>query len=753
MEGPALKRPRLQPGTVTTENWTKWSENLATLQTKLLSGCLCHTDTLELQRPLLPSTRPAEHLGVSAEFLDDYALQFISTMNLLSNTALKQQATGFICRKVMDMASGIAMDEGTWEMLIEYLDSPSKFITLATSKAFVTLLLWTKLPNLHEIFDELFKSVMVTTNDPFKLSLILEVIRGVIDYKYEDEHPLDLEEEEDFPNMPLNPHQPQDIRMESDEEHVNANNFPMVQQSPAPLPQPGYLREPLNVCAKVEVDTEIESEVKTMCVNALEAWWNRLLTKFRGMMTTYEPQNEAPIITFLTLWQSIVNVKSSLDVTDIKHYYTHLGTFVPLLTPSLPSIIWKKLIDVFNEILCYGSTLSLQEEPGEEPCDLAHLIIRSVKSRQFLPGVPFSRSFHCFGGSCIGPVDWEWESGRGVSEVAACSSSSSSSSKRLVATRGRGKQLRAPPLDNPPTTSASTSFMEPVPSSSSALFPETSRVFPTPHQSLSRAIGAEYATISEDELKTATTINIGPTPEAARLDDTYNNSSGDSPLLQKVVLLVLKSVALTVKEARCDESDSDNSSSDESGQSASESDDMIIIERSISEVFRVLDSYVKSVQLHFSPDSRVGEWIVKLFADQDDALVEGMLCALDTFTTFKGRIQNSDLYHSLNPTFTFNAFISTICGDPDVCLDFLMGNETCFLWYLLRFLKYAYKNWNTFVSSCGRDLDRTMGLLIRLRMAVGRLVERSLFPYNINPVLRLLERCEEMYETNGENNE
>lgn len=118
-----------------------------------------------------------------------------------------------------------------------------------------------------------------------------------------------------------------------------------------------------------------------------------------------------------------------------------------------------------------------------------------------------------------------------------------------------------------------------------------------------------------------------------------------------------------------------------------------------------------------------------------------------------GRIETPpDFHRSLNPVVTFVAFLNAVSHDKDILLDWLMGNETCFLLYLLRFLKFSFKNWPEFVSSCGRDLDKTMGLLIRLRMGVGRLVERSLFPYNINPVLRLLERCEELYETNGGNN-
>lgn len=374
-----------------------------------------------------------------------------------------------------------------------------------------------------------------------------------------------------------------------------------------------------------------------------------------------------------------------------------------------------------------------------------------MKSRQLLPNIPYSRAFQGFGGTCIGTVDWEWES---EPILAPCSSRNSGKSK-LVATRGRGKQFRAPPVDGPSTSSCR--LLEPVPCSSRSL-QETTYSIGKPSGATSSAESGTHQVSSsanpQNHDTVTTIIHIGQTPEAARLDNTYNETSGDGPLLQKVVLLILKSVAVTVKETRSDDSDSDNSSSDESGQSASESDisDMIIIERSIREVFRLLDAYVKSLQ-PYHPETPMAEWIVKLFSDQDDALVEGILCALDTFTTFKGRIQASDLYSSLNPTVTFNAFVSTVCGDSDVFLDLLMSNETCFLLYLLRFLKYAFKNWNNFVSSCGRDLDRTMGLLIRVRMTVGRLVERSLFPYNINPVLRLLERCEEMYETNGETNE
>ncbi|XP_078691666.1 protein Lines homolog 1-like isoform X1 [Branchiostoma floridae x Branchiostoma belcheri] len=43
-------------------------------------------------------------------------------------------------------------------------------------------------------------------------------------------------------------------------------------------------------------------------------------------------------------------------------------------------------------------------------------------------------------------------------------------------------------------------------------------------------------------------------------------------------------------------------------------------------------------------------------------------------------------------------------------------------------------------------LDKTMGVLIRLRLAVERLSEKNLFPYNVSPLLRLLTMVEAKYE-------
>ena len=43
-------------------------------------------------------------------------------------------------------------------------------------------------------------------------------------------------------------------------------------------------------------------------------------------------------------------------------------------------------------------------------------------------------------------------------------------------------------------------------------------------------------------------------------------------------------------------------------------------------------------------------------------------------------------------------------------------------------------------------LDKTMSFLIRFRLAIERLIEKKLFPYNIRPLLKLLTQCEYLYD-------
>ncbi|XP_037073150.1 protein lines-like [Pollicipes pollicipes] len=221
----------------------------------------------------------------------------------------------------------------------------------------------------------------------------------------------------------------------------------------------------------------------------------------------------------------------------------------------------------------------------------------------------------------------------------------------------------------------------------------------------------------------------------------------EEPASLKTVLLLLKALAVTVKETRC-ESSSEASSARSAGGSGSEEQDMAIIERTLRDVVRRLDAWIKA-RLPFHPETPMSEWAVLLLCDQDDYLVEAMVCLLDLCGGLADRVRvQPDFERAIDAHRSFVQFLSTVRRDHDLLLDFLISNETCFLLYLLRYLKYVRRHWDRFTLACAGKLEEVMTVLIRLRMSLERLVARDLFPYNVAPILKLLERCEELYEHN-----
>lgn len=693
MEGPLVKRPKLLDEALSEQgDWLCWYKNFESVQCNLLTGCLCQMGEIKLQKPIFSSLIEPEVIRRSSpEFPSNYTLQFISTVQLLCELAVSQRGIGFICAKVFQITSSVSADEGVWETLLQLLGSSDIYISYTSTKCLSSLLIWTRVPTVSQVFDELLDSVVTGDSNPLQITHSLEVIRGIIDHSDEDEHPLQLL---------------------GSGLHGKCNAKPQ--------------------CTKIEIEdeSELEVDVKSICIKALESWWTRLLTKFKNLMSNYEEAYEHSISTFLSLWQSIVSIKSSLNVVDTKQFYIQVDSFVSHLNSALPPTLWKKLMDVFNEILCYGTTLSLQDSLPEEPCDLAHLILRCVKSRHFLQGVPYSKSFYSFGGtSWMKAADTEWESER--------ASQGGSDQKLPRITKLGNKSFALAPSSVALNSNAS---------SSSSAFKAQVRERPSSSETLKTNPKTQFTT------KHVTTIDIGPTTLEVQ-EEPEEMERGDMPLLQKVVLIILKCVAVTVRETKdeVDSSDEEEEDSvDRGGQSSptgSDFNDMVIIERSVRMVFEQLDSYVKSL-VPYHPATPLCEWIPKLFADQDDVLVEGMLCSLDSFTSFIGRIDiTTDFYQQFNPVTTFMTFVDTISEDKAVLIDLLIGNETCFLLYLLRFLKYVTRNWEKFMTTCGSDVGKIMGLFIRLKIT---LVNSPHFPYNIDPVIRLLEKCENSYESSNQ---
>ncbi|KAG7206779.1 hypothetical protein KM043_000693 [Ampulex compressa] len=500
MEEPVKKKQRIE----NSDDGRDGSSDIEQFQNSLLTQCLCNIPESSLRKPFTGTTVEAVdgsfRSSILSEWEPDQTLEFISALQLLFDLAIKQNTRGVMCRRVADVCDALARNEhGIVDQIIDLSCTTNKFISYAASRALASFLIVTK-DNIEAAWLERLTQSLVNTHSPTQMLFTLDVVKRVVEHKDCSVHPL---------------------------EDTDSST------------QPTYC----NTLTISDTESFDSTSVKAMCVKALESKWSILVSKFDAILVSYTPQHESAVITFLDLWESIISVKANLSVIDTKLFYSQLDNLVVLLNANLPGVIWRHLLGLFNEVLCYGSTLALQDVLPDEPCSLAHLIVRAVKDWRLLDSLPYRHGSGRFGG-------------------------------------GSGE--------------------------------------------------------------------------------------GDRPLLQKLVLLVLKSVAVTVKETRSDSSDSSL------GSEAEDLDaDMAVIERSIREVLRQLDQCVKTL-MPFHPEMPLSQWVVQMFHDQDDFLIEGMVCCLDVAVGlfYRGPPQN-DLGHMLSPTLTFIQFVHAVSHDPHVLLDLL----------------------------------------------------------------------------------
>lgn len=572
---------------------------LVIIEQHIIKQCLCGVSESTLRKPF-QLENDLQQWPLSKIF------HFLSCLHLLFEVYLKQNNKGFICPRLLNICTCLVQDEyRVIDQIFQLGDNSNKIINYLTIRVLSSYFIIAK-TNIDNTWLEYLICNLTAENNYNKLNFSIEIIKRIVEWKDVDIHVLEEEQ----------------LNTGETSASTSISNCHLV-----------------TLTDHESFDT---SQIKCLVIKKLETKWPELVKNIETLiMNNLTHNSEYCVLNFLSLWESIISVRANLSVVETKPFYAHLEKFVSLfVNGNLSVLIWKQLLSLFNEVLCYGSTLALQDMLPEETCSLAHLIVRYVKDFRLLDSLPY-RQLHT-----------------------------------------------VHPLIG-------------IASSSSSLSPQ---------------------------------------------------SSVDKILLQKISLLVLKSVAITVKETRSDSSDSSAGSDDYDFNQ-----DMQLIERSIRDVLKKLDSFVKT-SLEFHPETTFTKVLIHLFSDQDDYMIESMVCTLDiTVGIFYRNSVFPDLIVMLNPFNTFIEFLKIVSEDSDVLLDYLVSNETCFLLYLLRFLKYVRRNWSKFVYSCENQntnlrsrsgLDATMTVLIRLRLQINRLVSRQLFPYNISPVLRLLETCENMYEGN-----
>jgi len=393
-------------------------------------------------------------------------------------------------------------------------------------------------------------------------------------------------------------------------------------------------------CNLIPLEEEMlcqEMQVKCMVIKAMDPTW----PLFTGQLLKVLSSNQNTTVSeiFLTegfkVWRCLISVRANLSFVESRVFTTDLPSCLPVLSSRTAPSVWRSVLDTVSECLCYGTTLGLQSIPPQEPCNLAHAIIRLVRFNNFLSLVPYKSSTG-FGGSAAND-----------------------------------------------------------------------------HAHAEAGGAEEY----------------------------------DKGLVQKMVLIVLKCVALTTREARVESSSGESDSSASSRESISSGgSDMIIIERTMSGMYKVLDVWIKDI-LPVLPDQSLQESLLHLLQEQDDVLIEGLLCLLDTHMALyvPGKKDPEPGLLDTNPTRGFLTLLNLISRDSSVLLDFLVSNETCFLLYLLRFLKFVVKDWAGFIATCDCKYTEAVQILIDLKQSIARLLSKSLFPYNIGPVYRLLEKVENFH--------
>ncbi|NXG88985.1 LINES protein, partial [Stercorarius parasiticus] len=182
--------------------------------------------------------------------------------------------------------------------------------------------------------------------------------------------------------------------------------------------------------------------------------------------------------------------------------------------------------------------------------------------------------------------------------------------------------------------------------------------------------------------------------EAALGGDTQGGS--DQTVLRALSLVVLKALEFKFQN------------------SATEAEIKGYFQSSMSQLLIFWRSHLKSSpQSH--PVVHHCEWLSLIFIEQDDDMWEAAKALLliylkfdrlwhdaaDTLNQKEEETWNFLTHASgYNPHCVFLFFLEKIAFDSTVLLDFLISSETCFLEYLVRYLKLLRKDWHQFVDVC-----------------------------------------------------
>ena len=121
-----------------------------------------------------------------------------------------------------------------------------------------------------------------------------------------------------------------------------------------------------------------EMQVKCLVIRAMDPIWPQftgcLLKVLSSNMNTLA--SEIFLSEGFKVWRCLISVRANLSFVESRVFTTDLHSCLPQLSSRTAPSVWRTVLDTVSECLCYGTTLGLQSIPPQEPCNLAHVIIR-----------------------------------------------------------------------------------------------------------------------------------------------------------------------------------------------------------------------------------------------------------------------------------------------------------------------------------------------------------------------------------------
>ncbi|XP_030232432.1 protein Lines homolog 1 isoform X1 [Gadus morhua] len=161
------------------------------------------------------------------------------------------------------------------------------------------------------------------------------------------------------------------------------------------------------------------------------------------------------------------------------------------------------------------------------------------------------------------------------------------------------------------------------------------------------------------------------------------NRKPDHVMLRAVGLVVLKSLELTLQ----------------TGAAA---------DRTVEACLGVLFGFLQDRGVPLAESSHLCCWYLLVFTEQDDDMMEAAKTLLALYLRYNSRcpglnpeaVSATSCSSGFNPHCHFLLFLRSVSFDPSTLLDFLISSETCFLEYLVRYLKHLRADFPGFLLAC-----------------------------------------------------